>query len=260
MKCSDIIKSLELLAPLECALGWDNCGLLVGDDEKEVKTVYVALDATDAIIKDAISKKADMIITHHPMIFGDIKRVVSSDFLGGRIISLIKNDISYYAMHTNYDVCGMGYEASDILGLSECETLEVTFTDDNGSEGIGKIGFLPQELTLNELSIAIKRRFNIECVKVFGDFEAMVHKVAICPGSGKSVIDEAIKKGADVLVTGDIDHHSGIDANMKGIHIIDAGHYGIEKLFVHSIYDYLNRNFSDLIIYCENLKEPFKYI
>ena len=108
MKCHDILNSLCGLCPYEYAEGWDNVGLLVGDYDKEVKSVYIAVDPTDAIIDDAIKKGADMIITHHPMLFSPIKRVVSSDFVGRRVLALAKHDIAYAAMHTNFDVMGMG--------------------------------------------------------------------------------------------------------------------------------------------------------
>lgn len=260
MKCADIIKCICELCPIESALGWDNVGLLVGDEGKEIKSLFIAVDATDEIIDEAISLNADMIVTHHPMIFSPMKSIVESDFIGRRIRKLIKNDICYAAMHTNFDVMAMGYEASDKISLLDSEVLEETKIGLDGAEGIGRIGFLKYEHTLRELCENVKELFGLEYVKVFGDLDDKVLKVAISPGSGKSVIDVAVYKGADVLITGDIDHHSGIDANMKGLSIIDAGHYGIEKIFVQVMYEYLGRSIKDLKIYKENTKEPFTYI
>lgn len=260
MKCVDILNSLCGLCPYEYAEGWDNVGLLVGDYEKEVKSVYIAVDPTDAIIEDAIKKGADMIITHHPMLFSPIKRVVSTDFIGRRVLELAKNDIAYAAMHTNFDVMGMGYEAADRLDLSDSDVLDVTYDRDGIVEGIGRIGKLPYKMPLSELGVYVKRTFKLEHVRIFGDLDEEIECAAICPGSGKSTIDAAIKKGASVLITGDISHHDGIDANMKGLAIIDAGHYGIEKIFIQVINEYLSRNCPELMIYCEQIKEPFCYV
>ena len=107
MLCKEIIQVIEATYPKEAALDFDNVGLLAGRSEKEVNRVYVALDATDAVIDRAVKEGAHMLITHHPMIFSPLKKVTDEDFVGSRIVKLIQNDISYYAMHTNYDVLGM---------------------------------------------------------------------------------------------------------------------------------------------------------
>lgn len=260
MKCEQILDSICGLCPYEFAEGWDNVGLLAGDINKEVRTIYLAIDATDYIIDDAIKKGADLIITHHPLIFSPMKRITNEDFTGRRLIKLIQNDISYAAMHTNFDVMAMGYEAADRLKIKNTEVLDVTVYDDDNAEGIGRIGELSYVQPLSELSVFVKRVFALEYVKVFGDLDREIKIAAISPGSGKSVIDVAIKKGADVLITGDIDHHSGIDAQMQGLCIIDAGHYGIEKIFVQVVSEYLSRNCPGIKIFCEELKEPFSYI
>lgn len=107
MLCKDVMDVIEAAYPREYALDWDNVGLLVGRDDKEVRRIYIALDATDEVIDAAIESQADMLVTHHPMIFGALKRINNLDFIGSRILKLIQSDISYYAMHTNYDVLGM---------------------------------------------------------------------------------------------------------------------------------------------------------
>ena len=107
MKCSEIITLLEQEYGKEYACDWDNVGLLVGREDKEIQKIYIALDATDEAIEEAIANGADMLLTHHPMIFKGMKRVTQEDFIGRRIIRLIQNDMVYYAMHTNYDILGM---------------------------------------------------------------------------------------------------------------------------------------------------------
>ena len=101
MKCREICALIEQEYSREYACDWDNVGLLAGRQDKEVKKILLALDATDEVIEKATDLQADLLITHHPMIFSPIKRVTDGDMTGRRLITLIQKDISYYAMHTN---------------------------------------------------------------------------------------------------------------------------------------------------------------
>lgn len=260
MNCELLLERLEELSPKGYAEKWDNVGLLVGRMDKEVNTIYIALDATDDVINAAAMCEADLLITHHPMIFSALKTVTADDFIGRRVLKLAKHDISYYAMHTNFDVMGMADAAADELGLLDREVLSVTYEDEIGTEGFGRIGTLEDSMSLLELCEFVKERFDLEAVKVFGDLDSVIDVCAIAPGSGKSMIKDAIAKGAQVIVTGDIDHHDGIDALAQGLAIIDAGHFGIEKLFVPYMEEFLRRELPDIKIYTHELTSPFKVI
>ena len=126
MTCQEIMERLEELSPAHYAKEWDNVGLLVGNREKTVKSIYIALDATKEVVDEAVALGADMILTHHPLIFKGMKRIVSDHFIGERLIGLIQNDICYYAMHTNFDIMGMADAAADELKLRNREVLQVT--------------------------------------------------------------------------------------------------------------------------------------
>ena len=257
MECALICESLEELSPKRFALSFDNVGLLVGRYDKDVKTIYIALDATDEVIDAAIECEADMLITHHPMIFSAIKSVRADDFIGRRILKLAKYDISYYAMHTNFDVMGMADAAADEIDLIERDVLQVTYEDEIGAEGIGRIGRLREEMSLIELCDFVKERFMLDTVKVFGDPDRLCNICAISPGSGKSMIKYAIEKGADVIITGDIDHHEGIDSVAQGLCVIDAGHFGIEKIFVPYMEEFIRREMPEIKVYTHELTSPF---
>lgn len=256
MLCCEIMEKIEKSYPTCYALDWDNVGLLVGRDDKEVKRIYIALDATDDVIDAAVEQGADMLITHHPMIFGSLKRINNLDFTGSRILKLIRHDISYYAMHTNYDVLGMSQLSGDKMKFQNPEILEVTSLEET-PEGIGRVADLTEQMTLKECCTAVKEAFHLEAVKVFGDLDGSVGRIAICPGSGKSVIQAAIDKKADVLVTGDIGHHEGIDAVAQGLAIIDAGHYGIEHIFIEDMKMYLLRELDGVEVAGAPVRHPF---
>ncbi len=260
MKCMDVMKRLEILAPANFAESWDNVGLLAGRSTKDVKKVYLAVDATDEVIEEAIDWEADMLITHHPLIFSPLKSITEDNFISRRVLWLLQADICYYAMHTNFDVMGMADAAADELNLKNRQVLEVTYEDEISKEGIGRFGRLPNAMTLYECAEYVKEIFDLEAVRVYGDLQEKVEIAAISPGSAKSVIPHALQAGVDVLISGDIDHHMGIDTVAQGVAVIDAGHYGLEKLFVPYMKDYFARNLPEITVEVAQEKSPFAVI
>lgn len=256
MLCKEIIEIIEKRCPKEWALEWDNVGLLCGRQDRGVKKIYVALDATDEVIDEALRSKADMLVTHHPLIFHGVKQINDTDLTGRRLLKLMESGVCCYAMHTNYDVLGMAELSAGIMGLQDSEVLEVTA----GEEGIGRVGSLKEPVTLEELCRDVKEKFRLESVKVFGRLERRISRAAISPGAGKSMVEPAIRKGADVLVTGDIDHHTGIDAAAMGLNIIDAGHYGLEHIFIEDMGRYLEETIPEVEIVRAGIQHPFQIV
>ncbi len=246
MKCSEIMEILEELAPSGMACEWDNPGLLAGRSDKEVRTILVAVDATDAVLSQAEEAGADMLLTHHPLIFKPVRSINDRDFIGRRLLRLIQADRSYYAMHTNFDAAPgcMAALAGERLGLAHtCVLEEMGCTKEGVPYGIGLCGDFEQRLCLSEAAERVKKAFGLSHVTVYGDDggEKRIRWAAVCPGSGGGTLKEALKSGADVYITGDIGHHEGIDAVAQGMAVIDAGHYGIEHIFVDFMADYLER-------------------
>lgn len=256
MRCQDILDKIEARYPRKYACDWDNVGLLAGSREREVDTVYIALDATDEVVDAASECGAQLLLTHHPMIFGGLKSVTTDDYVGERLIRLIRNDISYYAMHTNYDVMGMAELAADMLDLKDRKVLEEVLD----GEGIGRVGDLPRSMTLEECANFVKERFGLPNVKIFGELEKQVQRAAICPGSGKSEAKPALSMGAEVYITGDIDHHTGIDMADCGMAIIDAGHYGIEHIYIGDMEQFLKKHCPELTVYTAPIRQPFQVL
>lgn len=277
MKCRKIIQQLEVLAPMDYACDWDNPGLLAGRMDKEVNKVYIALDATDEVVEEAVRLDADLLLTHHPLIFRPVKKVNDQDFITRRLVRLIQADISYYAMHTNFDIAPgcMADLAAERLGLLERSPLEVT-AQVNGPDtrkqpmaacglcdnigfgeshqmdiGIGKTGRLPKPVSLSELVELVKQRFDLPYVTLYGAdmVKSLVERIAVSPGSGSSMIRHGIAAGVQVLVTGDIGHHEGLDAQAQGMAVIDAGHYGLEHIFISFMAQYLAEYFPELTVW-----------
>lgn len=256
MKATELFVFLDQHFPNAAAVSWDNVGLLCGREEKEIHKVYIALDATSDVIEDAIQSNADVLLTHHPLIFSGIKRITEGDYLGERLIRLLENRITCYAMHTNYDIKRMADIVAKRMEMTDLEVLEATVPD--GSEGIGYTGNLKNKVTLKEYALNLKKWFDIPDVRVYGNLDQMISRVAVCPGSAKGMEEYALAQNADVLIGGDFGHHEGLDCMEKGISVIDAGHYGLEHIFVQDIESLLKENFSGLEIMTASTHYPFQ--
>ena len=257
MELKEVIAMLEQLSPPSFAESWDNSGLMCGRGSKEVGTILLSVDATDEVVEEAVLSEADLLLTHHPLIFPHVSRITEEDHVGRRLLKLISSDVARYAMHTNFDVMGMADEAADRLQLEDREVLEVTYEDSIAKEGIGRVGIMARDTRLKYICEQVKEAFILDNVRLFGDPEKKIRKVAIAPGSGADMIPYALKAGAELLITGDISHHKGIDAVAEGLAIIDAGHYGIEKIFVSYMKDFFKKSMPQMNVIAASQKEPF---
>ncbi len=254
----EIVELLEKLCPKEYACEWDNPGMHIGHNNNEIHKILVAVDADDEVVEFAVNNQVDMIVTHHPLLFRGIKQINDNSFIGRRVMKLIENGINCYCMHTNFDaVGGMATSAADRLELTDCKVL----SEVKDGEGIGRCGRLPKELTIRELCELVKDKFNLQKVVLYGDENLIVNNVAICPGSGKDEISSSIKLGAEVLITGDMTYHYGVDSVAQGLCIIDAGHYGIEHIFIGIVTEYLNKQLDNKVsVIPMEINNPQKFI
>lgn len=237
MLCRDVIKLLEEYAPPALAESWDNPGLQTGDEMQQVRRIMIALDATDDVVDQAVDWKADLLVTHHPLIFSAMKKITEDHFIGRRLRKMIRNDISLYALHTNCDIAQMAASAAERLDLTDTVVLSPLGAD----EGIGRIGRLRKELSIDELAAHVKDTFGIPYVQVAQSSSEIISTVAVCPGSGHDFVAEALEGGADCLITGDMTHHATIDATAQGLNVMDAGHFGTEKFMKDDLFLYFIR-------------------
>ncbi|MCF0146409.1 MAG: Nif3-like dinuclear metal center hexameric protein [Eubacterium sp.] len=264
MTCNEILNKLETEYPADYAEDWDNPGLLAGRRDGTVQTVLVALDATEDVIEQAVRQHADLLITHHPLLFHGIRSVNDQDFIGRRLLTLIENHIACYAIHTNFDVLGMAELNEKQLGLQNARVLDITKETENGTEGIGRIGEMKEPVSLRQMAALVSVKMGVPSVRCYGPDDSdgsahsvLVRRVAVCGGSGKSMISHALREGADVLVTGDIDYHSAIDALSCGLYIIDAGHYGTEYGFISALAEKLRGWFPGLTVSEAPIRHPY---
>lgn len=261
MKLWRIIEKLDADFPRGLACEWDNCGLLVGDAEAEIETVLVNLDVTDACVERAAAEHAQLILTHHPLIFRPLSRICEQDFIARRVRKMIKNDINYFAMHTNFDIAKMGELNAEDLELKNTELLWTEGTDENGTPcGFGRIGKVDGEPTLSEFAGRVKKAMRLPCVRIYGDPSRRIRTGAVSSGAGKGAVADALRKGADVLVTGDLDYHTAIDAAAQGLTLIDAGHYGTEFTYIRYMEKYMRENFPELTCLAMDIVQPYEVV
>lgn len=258
MNTGTVISKLAQEYPLSMAMSWDNPGLQVGRTNRPVEKVFVALDATEEVIQECVEWGAQLLVTHHPLLMSGVKSVSENNLSGRKALTLAEHGITHYAMHTNYDVTEMNRLAQDAMQMEQTEILEVTGVSENGEAyGIGFTGELPEAVTAKECCQMVKQAFNLENVRLFGNPEQNVLRIAVSAGSGKSMIMPALKAGVDILITGDIGHHDGLDALDQGLMIIDAGHYGIEHIFIGQMKEYLKKHFPELEVRAAEIRHPF---
>ena len=233
LKVKDIIGNLEKKYPKANAESWDNVGLIVGKLNQEVRKVQLSLDATDKAIENAIKNSADLIITHHPMIFKPVKTITTMDNLGRKIIKLIENNKSLYAMHTNLDSSKDGLN-DYILNLLEVENSKVIDVNEFDNEvGIGRLYTLSKEMNIDEYATFVKNSLKIKNIRIISENrEKIIKKVALINGSGMSIWRKVKSLGADLFITGDIGYHDALDAKEAGINVFDIGHFESENCFV----------------------------
>ena len=257
MKCKEIIELLERDYPKDCAEDWDNVGLLAGSADTEVKDILVALDATDEVVEQALGQGVQLLVTHHPLIFGSIKQINDDSLVGRRLLKLLGSRTAYYALHTNFDIRGMAKLNEEQIGLVNTTVLFETGEDEGIPEGIGRVGELKCEMSYMQLAVHVKKALGIDSVRCYGADIQKIKRVAISGGAGRSVVDCALKSGAQVLITGDIDYHTGIDAAAEGLNIIDAGHFGTEHVFMDYMMAKLKKLLPDCNIIKAEQKPPF---
>lgn len=253
-KVYEIAEKIEKLAPKSLAEPWDNVGLMVGDETQEVTAVFVTLDVTHAAVEQAIKQGANLIVSHHPLLFSPLKSVSEQTVTGSIVRQLIKNDISVYSAHTNFDKArgGMNDILAEKLGLNDIREYaddECITPEGKALDNIGRIGTLDTPTEMADFVDYVKNVLGCRAISYTGDLSDIVSSVAVASGSCGDLIYNAYNAGADVYVTSEIKHHEAQLALEIGINLIDAGHFETENTICDFMSDFLKEDFPDLVIY-----------
>ena len=239
MKARDIINVIEEFAPLSIQEKWDNSGLCIGSPDADVTSVLIGLDCTPELVDEAVECGADMIVTHHPLIFSGLKKISPEDQVGAAVIKAISNGISIYAAHTSADkvIAGVSGAMAAKLGLENVRILD----EDGEGTGLGVVGDLPEPLTAAEAVSFVKDRFALKAMRTSRPVEGRISRVAMCGGSGGSLIGAAMASGAQLYISGDISYHNFFTKD--GFMIMDIGHYESEIEIVDILFSLLRKKF-----------------
>lgn len=243
VKQTEIIDFLNNVAPPQLAESYDNVGLLLGESQKDVHKVLVTLDVDEMVIQEAKTLGAEMILSHHPLIFTPLKRITGEDGLSKAVMALLKHDISLVSVHTNFDSVkfGLGYAFLDKFA----DTVHRASLDGDAENGIGRIADMKKPIAFEELLRNIKQAFGIRSLRYVGDEKKIIRKIATVNGGGAEYIYAAKEQGADCFVSGDIKYHQARFSYENDIALVEVPHYNAEIMFCHMMKDMLAQQFGD---------------
>jgi dinuclear metal center YbgI/SA1388 family protein len=263
-KVKDLMEFLESIAPFDLQESYDNSGHLVGDPNMEIQGVLCCLDCTEAIVDEAISRGCNVVVAHHPIIFGGVRRLTGSTYIERTVVKAIKNDMAIIAIHTNLDnvlTNGVNEKIASRLELEDVNILAPKASNHTDYEtGAGVIGYLRASMNAEDFLQYLKDKMEVSVIKYTDLVREQVRKIAICGGSGRFLLDRAIEEESDVFVSADFKYHDYFDANNQII-IADIGHYESEKFTIELLYELINENFSKFAAHYSNHNtNPVKYL
>jgi dinuclear metal center YbgI/SA1388 family protein len=277
LRIHEIVSAFEAVAPLALQESYDNSGLIVGEMGAEVSKALLCLDSTEAVVDEAIAKGCDLIIAHHPIVFGGLKRFTGGDYVQRAVIKAIRNNIAIYACHTNLDNVlrgGVNERIAQQLGFEAERVLRPIVADFGSFVGIGGLDDsdvfrtagagvlcnLQKPMNVLDFLQHVKAKMGVEVVKYTKCDVEMVSKVAICGGAGSFLIGEALRAGADAFITSDVKYHEFFDAEGKML-LCDIGHYESEKYTIDLFSNILSAKFPKFAtIFAGTITNPIDYL
>jgi len=248
MKINDFINKFEESYPTSYAFDGDNVGLLVGNRNSEITKVLATCDVDIDVVKEAIDLGANLIVSHHPLMFHGANTMTEDNPEQKAIRLMIEKGISHYAAHTNLDTGkgGINDLMAQMLGMEDTEVVDVVATNERGVHGYGRMCTLKNPFTLKEMMDKVKAVFGAESLKYTGDLNSKVVKLAVNTGGGAGILEQCINAGCDTFITGDVKYNGYRDALDMGMKIIDIMHYDSEQISKTWFEKWFKENFPDI--------------
>lgn len=277
LRIHEIVSAFEAVAPLALQESYDNSGLIVGEMGAQVSKALLCLDSTEAVVDEAIAKGCDLIIAHHPIVFGGLKRFTGGDYVQRALIKAIRNNIAIYACHTNLDNVlrgGVNERIAQQLEFAVERVLRPVAADFGSFAGVGRLDDsevfrtagagvlckLQKPMNVLDFLQHLKAKMGVEVVKYTKCDVEMVSKVAICGGAGSFLIGDALRAGADAFITSDVKYHEFFDAEGKML-LCDIGHYESEKYTIDLFSNILSAKFPKFAtIFAGTITNPIDYL
>lgn len=243
-----ICQYLEQLVPLELAEDWDNTGLLLGNPARNIGNLMTCLTVTPEVVDEVIENRVQMIVSHHPLMFRPVQKITTSTVEGTILLDLIGQGVAVYSPHTAFDsaIGGINQLLATRVGLENVKPLRVPDQSD-GTTGAGRIANL-RAMPLADFLEIVRAQFHLERVRFVGDTEHEVKRVAVACGSGGTFLEDAIRSGADALVTGEASFHTCLEAQSRGVALVLLGHFLSEKFALEVLAKRLQEEFPILTV------------
>lgn len=270
MTGTEIINQFERFCPPELAESWDHVGLQIGDPDKPVQRIMTTLDVRPEVVDEAIERQADFIFAHHPVMFHPAKDLDIRNPQNAMYAKILNSGITVYAAHTNLDSVngGMNDWLADQLQLQNAVPLVDKDIDPitGMPSGMGRIGELSTAMSVTQFAEYCLKVFSIPGLRLIApaDDPRKIKRVSVLGGAGSEFYHEAIAKGADAYVTGDVSYHVAHDMKAAGLVVVDPGHH-IEAVAIKGLSDLLNqwkqkKNWSVEVIQSRINTEPFEFV
>ncbi|MGL5682839.1 MAG: Nif3-like dinuclear metal center hexameric protein [Marinifilaceae bacterium] len=260
MLLQEITDVIEAFAPLNLQADYDNAGLLYGDPFQEIDSALLTIDVTEAVVDEAISNGNNMIISHHPLSLRGFKRITPQDDSSRALVKAIQHNIAIYSAHTNIDSVqsGVSGKMAEKIGLESFDILAPH--KPMAEHGYGVIGNLPEPVEAFEFLSDLKEIFMLPVLRHTAIEVGEVRRIALCGGSGSSLIKDAIANGADIFITGDIKYHDFFMAENRII-LADIGHYESEQFTKEIFYELLTKKLPKFAVQFSTVKtNPINYL
>ena len=268
-----LIDFLREFAPPDLAESWDNVGLLIGDPASEVTSVLTCLTLTPNVAEEAIAREAQLIVTHHPVLFRPVKQLTTANSEGRMLLSLIRAGIAVYSPHTSYDSAadGINQQLARSFGLQGIQPLRPRqnvspTTDASDVEaldqpvGSGRFGRLPRPMSMSELIQQTKTVLGISQLQYVGSLDRTVTKLAIACGAAAEFLADAARCGCEAFLTGEARFHSCLEAEAANVAMILPGHYATERPAMLQLATILKSRFPELVAQAsESENDPVKF-
>ena len=261
MKIKEIVDALERFAPLPLQDGFDNAGMQVGLTDADCAGALLCLDVTEEVLDEAISLGCNLVVSHHPLIFKGIKSLTGYNYVERCVMKAVKHDITIFSAHTNLDnaVNGVNFKMAEKIGLTHVEVLDPR-ADGWLNAGAGVVGELPEPEAEEAFLRRIKQTFEVGCVKHTALTGRQIRRVALCGGAGAFLMPEAIKKGADVFITGEIKYHDYF-GRAEEILLAEIGHYESEQYTKEIFKKIISEQFPEVRVMMTSVNtNPIKYL
>ncbi len=254
MLVRDVLNYVRELAPLELAEDWDNVGLLIGSEDDAISSAMTCLTLTPKVADEAIRKQAQLIVTHHPVLFRAVKQLTTATSEGRVLLDLIRAGIAVYSPHTSWDSAqsGINRQLAQLLELRSVQPLRPkspSVTPDGivaQPIGAGRFGDLSRPKSLSEFVEFSKRQLGVPYTQFVGDPDREVRRVGVACGAAAEYMRDAAREGCDVLLTGEARFHSCLEAQTLGIALVIPGHYATERPAMVRLASFLKSKFPEL--------------